>query len=345
MKPVIKALVKTAAVQHPGRPVRYQSFQDRGAGGPVRVHMVEVNLKDQRVSVDVAMAKGEASKREPVTEIARRNKAVVAINGSFFHGTKVESSVGLIMKNGEIIADSGHRRTSLGITRDGSFVMGIPKISTGLYYPDTNKFQRVNGVNQARKAKQTIVYTPRFGQYTHSNKFGREVVVEDNRVVRYAYGNAKIPRNGFVISAHGKTASDIQQLYPRGSYIELSAQRQAPWNKVETIITGAPHLVHQGRIYNTYFQEHLNSSLKGPAARSAVGFTHNQKLLLVNVLPEHGSKGVTFSRLAQIMRRLGAFEAMAFDGGGSTSLYVSERSINAHRGVTNALIVTLDAKK
>ena len=96
---------------------------------------------------------------QPFTDVPRLlayptlTMAVVAINGSFFHGTKVESSVGLIMKGGEIIADSGHRRTSLGINKDGTFVMGIPKIRTGLYYPDSNRFQRVNGINQPRKAK------------------------------------------------------------------------------------------------------------------------------------------------------------------------------------------------
>ncbi|PKL75383.1 MAG: hypothetical protein CVV27_15655 [Candidatus Melainabacteria bacterium HGW-Melainabacteria-1] len=332
------------AAPSPGRPVRYQSFQDRDGGEPVRVHMVEVNLKDSRVGVDVAMAKGQASQREKVTEIAKRNNAVVAINGSFFHGTSVQSSVGLIMKGGEIIADSGHRRTSLGFKRDGNFVMGIPKIKSGLYYPDSNRFQGVNGVNQPRKAKQTIVYTPRFGKYTHTNQWGREVVVEDNRVVRYAQGSTRIPDNGFVISAHGK-GKEITKLYPKGSFIELSAQRQGEWNKVDTVITGAPHLVHQGRIHNTYFQEKLQASLKRPNSRSAVGYTHNQKLLLVNVFPERGKGGVTFTRLAKIMRRIGAYEAMALDGGGSTSLYVSEKGINANRGVTNALIVTLDQKK
>lgn len=330
--------------QNSSKPVNYRSFQDRGSGGSVRVHMVEVNLKDPRVGIDLAIAKDQASQRENVSEIAKRNNAVVAINGSFFHGTSVESSVGLIMRQGEIIADSGHRRTSLGIRRDGTFVMGIPDIKTGLYYPESNRFQRVNGVNQPRKAKQTIVYTPRFGATTRSNNFGREVIVEDNRVVKYAMGNSKIPRNGFVISAHGK-GKEIQDLYPKGSYVELSAQRQQAWKKVETIVTGAPHLVHEGRIHNTYYQEKLHSSLKRPNSRSAVGFTHNQKLLLVNVFPEKGSGGVTFTRLAQIMRRLGALEAMALDGGGSTSLYVSEKGINANRGVTNALIVTLDKKK
>lgn len=345
-KPAAKAAPAGQIVKKPAetRPVRYQSFQDRSGGAPVRVHMVEVNLKDSRVGVDVAMAKNLASTTERVTEIARRNNAVVAINGSFFQGHQVESSVGLVMKNGEIIADSGHRRTSMGINRDGTFVMGIPKIKTGLYYPDSNQFQGVNGVNQQRKTKQTIVYTPRFGKYTHTNKWGREVVVEDNRVVRYTTGNTQIPSNGFVISAQGK-GSEIAKIYPKGSFVELSAKREAPWQKASTIVTGAPHLVHEGRIYNTYHQEKLQASLKSPNARSAVGYTHNQKLLMVNVFPERGKGGVTFTRLAHIMRRLGAYEAMALDGGGSTSLYVSEKGINAKRGVTNALIVTLDKNK
>ncbi|MGV3524792.1 MAG: phosphodiester glycosidase family protein [Candidatus Sericytochromatia bacterium] len=348
LAPVVIALAAVWAgeAQAAERPVSYSSFRDSDQGQGIRVHMVEVNLKDPRVSVDIAMAKNQASTKERTAEIAKRHKAVAAINGSFFHGTTVESSVGLVMKHNEIIADSGHRRTSLGITKQGKMVMGVPQIRTGIQFADTNRFQRVNGVNQPRKTKQTIVYTPRFGKYTHTNQWGREVVVEDNRVVRYSYGNTQIPRNGFVISAHGRTGTEIQHNYPLGTYLELSAQRQGEWQDVTTVVTGAPHLVHQGRIHNTYFKEHLHSSLKRPNSRSAVGFTHNQKMLMINVFPEKGRGGVTFTRLAQIMRRLGAVEAMALDGGGSTSLYVSERGINhGPRPVTNALIVTLDQQR
>jgi len=163
-------------------------------------------------------------------------------------------------------------------------------------------------------------------------------------VERYSYGNTLIPRDGFIISAHGK-GSEIQKLYPLGTYVELQTRGEAPWNQVETLITGAPHLVHKGRIHNTYFQERLQRSLMKPNTRSAVGFTHNNKLLMVNVFPEGNSKsgGITYTRLAEIMRRLGAYEAMALDGGGSTSLFVREKGIqHATRPVTNALIITMD---
>lgn len=321
--------------------VRYFSFSDKDQGQPLRVHAVEVHLSDPRVQLDLAMANEGASTVERVSHIARRHGALAAINGSFFHGTTVDSSVGLVIRQGEIIADSGHRRTSLGIAPDGKMIMGIPKVRTGLRIHQHDRFQRVNGVNQPRKYHQTVVYTSRFGNYTGTNIYGREVVVRHDRVVRYSYGNTQIPKDGFVISAHGK-GKEIQDLYPIGSEISLETIQQGDWQSVNTILTGAPHLVKDGRVYNTYFQEKLHSSLKKPNSRSAIGFTHNGKLLMVSVLPAKGNRGggVTFTRLAQIMKRMGAYEAMALDGGGSTSMYVPHSIEYAHRPVTNALIIT-----
>jgi hypothetical protein len=324
-------------------PLQYRSFKDQERGRSLRVHLVEINLQDPRMIVGVALAHGKASGEERIRGMAERTNAVAAINGSFFHGNRITSSVGLVMREGEIIADSRHRRTSLGITSDRRFVIGIPKIKTGLHFPEKNRFQLVSGINQPRKPKQTVVYTPRFGKHTQTNQYGQEVIVEKNRIARYGRGNSFIPRNGFVISTHGKSKTEIQKLYPVGTRLSIHAEKSGEWSKVRTIITGAPHLVHEGRIHNTYYQEKLQASLKAPNSRSAVGYTHNQKLLLLNVFPEGKSKGgVTYTRLAQIMKRLGAVEALGLDGGGSTSLYVSDKGIkHGPRPVTNALIVTM----
>ena len=158
--------------------------------------------------------------------------------------------------------------------------------------------------------------------------------------MRYSYGNTLIPENGFIISAHGK-GSEIAKAYPLGAYVDISSQQKNLWKNVTTVITGAPQLVRKGKVYNTYFQERLQHSLMKPNARTAVGYTHNNKLLLINVFPESGrSGGITYTRLAQIMRRLGAYEAMALDGGGSTSIYVPSEGVRyANRPVTNALII------
>ncbi|PIQ25101.1 hypothetical protein COW36_15440 [bacterium (Candidatus Blackallbacteria) CG17_big_fil_post_rev_8_21_14_2_50_48_46] len=331
------------AVQPGASPLSYRSFKDSDHGHALRVHLIEVNLKDPRMIVGVALAHGKASGEERLRGMAERTNALAAINGSFFQGRHMASSVGLLMRDGEIIADSRHRRTSLGITSDRQFVIGIPKIQTGLLFPERNRFQAISGVNQPRRTHQTMVYTSRFGKRTGTNSWGREVVVEKNKIIGYGTGNTLIPRSGYVISAHGRSGREIQRMYPLGQRVILQAKASGEWTDVRTVITGAPHLVHQGRIHNTYFQEKLQASLKAPNSRSALGYTHNQKLLLINVFPEGKSRGgVTYTRLAQIMRRLGAVEAMGLDGGGSTSLYFQDKGIkHGPRPVTNALIITM----
>lgn len=322
--------------------LQYRTFRDREGKSALRVHLVKIDLQDPRIRVSIALAHDKAHGKERVGGMAERTQALAAINGSFFHGTTVTSAVGLIMRDGEIIADSRHRRTSLGITADHRVVIGIPHIQTGLYFFKTNTFQPISGVNQPRQRHQTIVYTSHFGTHTQTNSAGQEIIVEKNRVVRYGTGNSSIPRQGFVISVHGKSRLDIQRRYPLGTQISLQIKSKGPWKNVRTVMTGAPHLVHRGRIYNTYDREKLHPSLKAPNARSAIGYTHNQKLLLINVFPEKKGRGVTYTRLAQIMRRLGAVEAMGLDGGSSTSLYVFSKGLqHSPRPVSNALIITM----
>lgn len=337
----LAAPLMAAPAQNTAKPVKYQFFRDHDRSSLLNVHLVEVNLAHPQITVGLALANGSSNSKEQVTNMAERYNALAAINGSFFHGNKTASAVGLLMKSGQILADSGHRRTSMGITSDNEIIFGIPQVTPGLYFRKANRFQTVNGVNQGRKNNQTIVYTPYFGRKTRTNNWGRDVIVRHNKVVGYTMGNAAIPRDGFVISVHGKNR-DVPKIYPKGTSIYLRARKYGPWANVHTLITGAPHLVREGQIYNTYFQENLHPSLKRPNSRSAVGLTHNNKLLMMTVFPSKGNGGVTYTRLAQIMQRLGAVEAMGLDGGSSTSLYVSEKSIHyARRSVTNALIVTM----
>jgi hypothetical protein len=59
----------------------------------------------------------------------------------------------------------------------------------------------------------------------------------------------------------------------------------------------------------------------GKASRSALGLTPRGDMLLVAVAGStRRHTGVTMAQLAELMRRLGASEAMALDGGSSTTL-------------------------
>lgn len=112
-------------------------------------------------------------------------------------------------------------------------------------------------------------------------------------------------------------------------------------------VGGGPRLVKGGRINVTSIEERFKADIAcGRAPRTAVGVTHDGKLLLVSVTGRQAyhSVGVTLEELAGIMIELGAKDAMNFDGGGSSTMVVRDFIMNTpsdgkERKVADAILV------
>jgi len=96
-----------------------------------------------------------------------------------------------------------------------------------------------------------------------------------------------------------------------------------------------------------YLSERFSPKLSAPTARTAVGLTRNGKIALIVIdsgAPEY-SVGATWHQMAIVGRDfLNARHLMGFDGGGSSTMYVSGRVVNrpqggAPRSVANILAV------
>ena len=59
-----------------------------------------------------------------------------------------------------------------------------------------------DGFDSFRESGNLIIYTPAHGESTGTNEWGYEVIIEDNKAVKFQVGNSKIPANGFVLSGH-----------------------------------------------------------------------------------------------------------------------------------------------
>lgn len=319
--------------------VKHIFFKDHFGSNKLNAHLIRVDLNNPLVNIDLALAYNNTNRKEKVTKMAQRVGAVAAINGSFFHSRgSIDSAVGLLMSDGVVLTDSGHRRTSIGITEDKKVIIGIPKVKNFVVMPEIGVQLALNGINQVRGKNHTTVYTSYFGSRTKTKGSGREIMVDrDGRIIGYKMNNAPIPSGGFVISM-AKGNSSIADKYPVGTQVYMDSIIGSPWTKVRTMITGSPQLVKNGKIYNTYSQERLQNSIKYPTTRTAVGVTANNQLLMLSV-----SGKLTFTKLAQIMKRLGAKDALALDGGGSTDMYIKGKEVvRTDRPVTNALVVKMN---
>jgi uncharacterized lipoprotein YddW (UPF0748 family) len=70
-----------------------------------------------------------------------------------------------------------------------------------------------------RGFNELVVYSPAFGMKTGTNEFGAEATVIGNTVVKFGGADSIIPKDGFVISGHGRAKTWIQKSIVLGSKI------------------------------------------------------------------------------------------------------------------------------
>ena len=104
----------------------------------------------------------------------------------------------------------------------------------------------------------------------------------------------------------------------------------------ESVLAGGPRLVKNGVVSVSPRAEGFRDRhLYRPAQRSALGITKYNKLLLVSV-----NRPIYMSKMARIMRELGAVDAINLDGGSSTALFCDGKTwSHPGRRLTNLIVV------
>lgn len=93
----------------------------------------------------------------------------------------------------------------------------------------------------------------------------------------------------------------------------------------------------------------LSRNAESRHPRTAIGFSRDSSTLFLLTVDgrSENSGGMTLIELATVMRELGAWQAMNFDGGGSTTMVVAGKVVNqpsdkeGERAVGNAVLVVL----
>jgi exopolysaccharide biosynthesis protein len=119
---------------------------------------------------------------------------------------------------------------------------------------------------------------------------------------------------------------------PVGTTVALSPDLRPPtFANFPFAVGGGPILVQNGQINANAKGEGFSDAFAAQAApRSAIGVTPDGNLILVAIHYSPGGRGPTLQETAQIMRQLGATNALNLDGGTSSSLYLGGTIINRH---------------
>ncbi len=334
----------------PGAAGVFQSRNFSTPRGPVRVYVLDVDPRSKAVDVRPVLAAATLPCRATVAGMVAASGAWGGVNGGFF--SREGQPLGMLVIDGEWIREPIGGRTVLGITTDGELLMDRLTFCGRVVFSGLGG-QRLTAINRGHEQPDSMVMlTRRYGEFVPGAPGRTRLAVDASGVVvaKETDGAAlRIPEGGFVLSGIGRMAASLRMVEV-GTKVSVDLRTRPYWPNLRHAIGGGPRLVKDGREHITAAAERFRPDVYASRrSRTAVGITRDGRLLLVAAealnAPGGGERdGMTLQELASTMIKLGAWQAMNLDGGGSTTFVADRRLLNtpddgAARRVCNALLV------
>ncbi len=311
------------------------------AGRPVSFLRVRLDA----VRTRVGLAGGRPGRVEPLDAIARRYRAVAAINGGDYeaYGSAPIRNPNHTLITGGGLMFKGDVGDVLWFDSDGrAQIDRVPlKIEGGLdgrwTWPNNWYAYWINRF-PAGAGDTITIFTPEWGERT-GLAGGPQVQVADGVVTAIQNSSTIIPRNGFVVYFRGEAKAASHFAVGRTAryrVVRADGKPMGGFASAREAIGCGPRLVTDGRITVDPAAEGFRDPkiLYDSAARSAVGLTRDGTTMIL------ATSSGTIREMAAVMQGLGAYQAMALDGGASAGLWFGGTYVTAPgRQLNNALLV------
>ncbi len=331
---------------------------------PSVVHLIR--LDGSKATLQLAHAMDAAIGVETTSSLAKRTKALAAVNAGFFRIGSIYAGdpVGVLQIDGKLLSEPYKERVACGIinrNNKSDVVIGHLKWSgeaqIGTLRFGNNPAYPIAGMNRQREANEMMLFTPEFHRTTLTTTGGVEIIVQNGVVasLRDSAGSTLIPHDGVILSCSGTAREWVLANVRLGMKASLTTQTEAieqekstGFRAAEDIVGGVSQLIADRKIALTWQREGAAEDFaitRHP--RTAIAKLTDGRILLATVDGRQPgiSAGMTLEELAQMLLDFGAVEAMNLDGGGSTTMVIDGKIVNkpsdagGERSVSDALLV------
>jgi exopolysaccharide biosynthesis protein len=304
--------------------LRFRQWDQKDARGKIRAYLLEANLKKPGLSLQYA-APSQIAARDELSDIIAPDKAVAGVNGDFFDISDTAAPLGVGVDDGQVLHGQsvGAWLNSFVLTADGTAKVGEhPVVASVPTLPDLD----ITSVNSPWVMPDGIgLYTRQWGTApgyavtdAAKHKDVRQVVIQHGEVVSNTVEVVSgTTIEGRVLIGRGNGAARLYRQLPVGTEAKVVVEAHG---KPRLAIGGSAVIVHRGRI-----QTDDDGELH---PRTAIGVDRDTGRILLLVVDgrQDFSRGYTLLELARLMKKLGAEEALNFDGGGSSTMITKRPS-------------------
>jgi hypothetical protein len=329
--------------------------------GRLDAFLLAVDTRDPYVQVQQVLGKSKVTGCEIPSSMAKRSTTDTEIyfggvNGDFF---AYEAPVGTTIINNQFAltpAGAGGGRRHGGIDADGRGVtayMHTYSMKVTMPYDTTLV---IHHVNDYRDENQLVLFNHHLGANTGSNAYGTEVKIQllegetwkttgtmkakvldkqDN------VGSMPLAADYAVLSGHGSMQKELNKLNI-GDELTLTFEMRLDDELVNVAqLIGGDHyeamILDDGKVAQSGFWNELHP-------RTGFGVSQTRDTVFMIVVDGRGvSAGCTTKVMAEILKHHGAWNAVNWDGGGSSCMYIrpfdqmNNGSDGKERAVTNAM--------
>ena len=324
------AVVNDLETQRVAPGLTHVSYERLDAAGWQQINILKAELSDKTVKLKYLTPETVAGKGTTVTDLVDRNGAVAGVNLDRFDINNSYAASGWGVSDGKILKsgnDDAH--ASIGVDSSGLGTLVDLVLQGAATLPD-NSTVSVDGINvNDVRGDGVVLYNSHWGSYTRDRLFGFD-----------AAGGVEVwlDANGVVTKGPQPTAGD-EGAIPEGTQI-LAAFTNRPGGaalaklKVGDTVSvsygikdsvdvteagGAWHdLIRDGAAVSVPNEDYYT----GLNPRTMIGFGKDRSVAYFVVVDgrQGNAVGMAFSQEQELMKDLGAWDAINADGGGSTQM-------------------------
>lgn len=355
----------------------------RTTSDPLQINILLFDITAPEFDLKVALGDNWLSGRTRTTYMAKQNEALAAINGDVFSGfgdpegfTIIDSTVVIPPKHRATFAWSKNREPFIGyftdswsweadVVTEAGERYGIAELNRLCSYDDICLFNEFNRVVPDRGGEVKVFLDKKGNVYD----------------ITYNV-DPRIPKGTRVLQATGEGAEWLLDHVALSDTLTIHVQTDPPVEEYAQAISGGPIILQEGEFvqdclcklwdcrdaiaYNPELAEEdvlcedfdtiwkVNHYENVFMPRTGIGidrWNHTLIAIVVDGYQAGYSRGILQTELADLFVEFGAYNAMEFDGGGSSTMVLHDTIMNnpsdgtGERHVSNSLLFFWDDKE
>jgi len=320
--------------------VTYQSLRVPTPAGLSTIHLIKAQDVEREFALRPLLPSGGIGTLESLEAMARQPGVVAAINANFFDPAS-KHPIGLLLDHNQLLQEDHARRGALAVDTFGKLHFLTPGASATLSW--NGERLDVSGLNRPLKINELVAFGPDYGQSIPLPGLSTVVRIVDDRIQSVITASVLNPdRASSYVVATGDRRDQLKGWQRRDVVRLTHTVTPAPGWPIKHAISAGPMLVLNGQIVlDTAAEAFSDTFASARAARSAVAISADGALMFAIVLQNDQSAGMTLAELAGWIQAQGASNALALDGGGSSSLVLKTGVRWRHWGGARPIAVGL----